>query len=250
MIDLKTPLQIQTMMQGGERLRNVSGTLKKEIREGMATEDIDKRARYLLRSHGGESSFTKVKGYRWSTCLPINEQVVHTPPSKRRLKKGDVLTLDIGMFYDGYHTDYADTFVIGESNDPMTDKFLEVGKNCLSRAIKVLKKGNRIGHVSSVIQETILRNGYFVLRDLTGHGIGRELHEDPFVPGYLSGPISSTPEIRAGLVVAIEVIYSMGTEKIAYEPGDGWSIATIDGSLSACFEHTVAVTEKGPVLLT
>ena len=249
MIQLKSLEEIAIMRRGGERLRKVASTLKSEIREGMMTEDIDKRAKDLLKSYQGEPSFTKVKGYKWATCLPINEQVVHTPPSKRKLKNGDVLTLDIGMYHGGFHTDYADTFIVGASTDPKVNKFLEVGKNCLSKATSEFKIGNYVGQISKVIDDSIHGSGYFILRELTGHGIGRKLHEDPFIPGYLDRPVRETPKIQSGLVVAIEIIYSMGTEKIVYE-ADGWSIKTADERLSACFEHTVTATKNGPLILT
>ena len=154
------------------------------------------------------------------------------------------MTIDIGAYYRGFHTDYATTFIVGTSKDAKTDKFLRVGKETLDRAILQAKVGNYLGNISEVIEDGIYSNGYHIIEQLTGHGVGHELHEDPFVQGYLDKNLNETLKIRAGLVLAIEVIYSMGTEHIANEKGNNWSIVTADESLSACFEHTVAITDK------
>lgn len=250
MIDLKTPREIKIMEDGGKRLREVAETLLSHIKPATTTQEIDSEAEKLIKRHGGEASFKSVKGYRWTTCLPINEQVVHTPPSGRVLEKGDVLTLDIGMYYHGFHTDYADTIIVGDTQKDEVKRFLTIGKNTLAHAIQIAKAGNHIGHISSVIESEIRGSGYFILKELTGHGIGRKLHEDPFVFGYLDKPVEKTPLIKPGLVIAIEIIYSMGSEQIVYEKGSDWSIKTADSSLSACFEQTVAVTDKNTLILT
>ena len=250
MIHYKQAEEIQIMKEGGVKLREAVKLLLPTIRPGQTTQEIDKRAKKLILSQGAEISFNKVKGYSWATCLPINEQVVHTPPGKRAIKEGDVLTIDIGAYYRGFHTDYATTFVVGASGDEKTETFLRVGKETLDKAIQQAKVGNHLGNISEAIEEGIYSNGYHIMEQLTGHGVGHELHEDPFVPGYLDKPLNETLKIRAGLVLAIEVIYSMGTEHIANEKGDNWSIVTADGSLSACFEHTVAITDKNTFILT
>ena len=250
MIDYKSEEEILRMREGGARLRKVVSTLLPEIKVGQTTEEIDKRAEELIIKEGGQSSFKKVKGYKWSTCLTINEQVVHTPPSSRRLADGDVLTVDIGMFYQGFHTDFATTVVVGEKSDQEKETFLEAGKQTLKAAIGEAKSGQRIGHISAAIEKGIETAGYFIMKDLTGHGVGRELHEDPFVPGYVDGAIEKSLMIKPGLVIAIEVIYSKGTEKIKPEPGNDWSIISADRSLTACFEHSVAITKKGTLILT
>ena len=159
------------------------------------------------------------------------------------------MTLDIGMLYQGLHTDYATTKVVGKNKDAKIHKFLQIGEEALYQAIKVVKIGNRIGSISSVIEKKITKNGYFIIKQLTGHGIGKELHEDPYVFGFIERPINKSPLIEKGLVIAIEIIYAMGTEKMVYEEDD-WSIITKDRSLSACFEHTVAATNEGPLILT
>lgn len=249
-IDLKTEDEIEIMKEGGLRLKKVVGALLKKIEVGETTEKIDKLAEELIKKEGGEASFKKVKGYFWTTCLPINNQVVHTPPDNRRLKQGDLLTVDIGMYYKGYHTDFATTFVVGEEPNSEVKRFLDSGKKALDKAIGFAKSGNRLGQISEAIGKEIYGQGYFIMKELTGHGIGRTLHEDPFVFGYLERPIEKTLLIKPGLTIAIEVIYSVGTEEIAYEKESDWSITTKDGSLSACFEHTIAVNEKNSLVLT
>ena len=251
MIHLKEDKEIKIMQEGGKILRQVVAELKKNvIQVGITTLEIDNQAQKLIKKFGGQISFNKVKDYYWATCLPINEEIVHSPPSKRVLKKGDVLTLDIGVYFRGFHTDFADTFVVGETKDKKIKRFLEVGKETLNQAMKKLKKGGRLGEVSEAIEQNITRHGYFVVKKLTGHGIGRSLHEDPYVFGYLARPIEQTELIKPGLAVAIEVIYSMGTEEMVYDRDHPWIIKTQDNSLSACFEHSLVVTDKDTVILT
>ena len=250
MVKLKTPEEIEIMKTGGEKLRNGVAELTPRITEGVSTNDIDKWAEELIKGQGGESSFKRVPGYHWTICCPINEQVVHTPPSTRKLKDGDVFTLDIGMYYKGFHTDFAKSWVIGKPKSPEYISFLETGKDILTRALSQIRTEKYLGEISDFIHEEITKRHYFILRELTGHGIGRDLHEDPSVPNYLDRPVQKTMKIVPGLVVAIEVIYSMGTEEIAYEKDSEWSIRTQDNSMSACFEHTIAVTDTNTIILT
>jgi len=250
MINYKTKQEIEIMKQGGKKLKRVVSQLLGFVKTGMTTGEIDCEAERLLKKEGAEPSFKKVKGYFWSTCISINEQVVHTPPSKKVIKLKDVITIDIGAYYKGFHTDFSTTFVVGDKGDNKTTKFLKTGEDALYKAIKKATFGNRIGDISKTIQQEIYGNGYFIMKQLTGHGIGRELHEDPFIPGFLNGSIDNTTIINEGLVIAIEVIYSEGTEEIKTESGSKWSIVTADGSLSACYEHTVAITDKTTVILT
>lgn len=250
MVQYKTDEEIKVMIAGGEKLRQAVAQLIPLIQAGITTHDVDRYAQRLILAQGAETSFKRVKGYHWTTCLPINEQVVHTPPGPRIIKEGDVLTIDIGAYYKGFHTDYATTFMVGNTKDEKVNTFLKMGEKALQKAIGQAKNGNYIGQISKAIEEQICPSGYHIMEQLTGHGVGRELHEDPFIPGFLNGPIEKTLKIRPGLVIAIEVIYSMGTEDIAYEKGNNWSIVTADGSLSACFEHTVAITEKNTYILT
>lgn len=250
MIHLKTKEEIEIMKEGGKRLKKVVDNLLPIIKEGLTTIIIDKKADDLIKQFGGESSFKKVKNYYWSTCLTINDQVVHTPPSTRILKKDDVLTVDIGFFYKGFHTDYATSLIIGDISGKRKEIFLETGKEALVKAIKKVQVNNYLGEISEEIEKTIKGQGLFVIKQLTGHGIGRNLHEDPFIMGYLDRPIVKTIKLKEGLTLAIEIIYSTGTEEIMTEKGSDWSLVTVDHSLSACFEKTVAVTNDGPLILT
>lgn len=250
MIHLKTKEEIEIMKSGGEKLRKVVSELMPIVKAGITTKEIDEKAEELIKKQGGEPSFKKVQGYDWTICIPINEQVVHTPPSERKIKDGDVVTIDIGMYYKGFHTDYADTIIVGKTNDKTIVHFLDVGKKALYKAIDEARSGKRLGHISQTIEKEIYGNGYKILKDLTGHGIGRNLHEDPYVFGFLDRPVEKTGLIHSGLVVAIEVIYSVGAEDFVREKNDDWSVITKDHSLSACFEHTVAITDKETVVLT
>ncbi|OGK25090.1 type I methionyl aminopeptidase [Candidatus Roizmanbacteria bacterium RIFCSPLOWO2_01_FULL_37_13] len=249
MIKLKIKEEIGIMKEGGRRLREVVKELIPQIKAGITTKQIDNKAEKLIIKMGGEASFKKVKGYFWSTCLPLNEQIVHTPPSDRVLKECDVLTVDIGMYYKGFHTDFADTIAIGKVSEDVT-KFLQTGRKTLDLAIKKTKKESRIGEISQTIQKEVGKAGYSIVKELTGHGVGRNLHEDPYIPGFLDRPVENTLIIKPGLVIAIEIIYAMGNGKMEYEENDDWSIRTTDKSLSACFEHTVAVTDGGSIILT
>ncbi len=250
MVNLKTDTEIEVMAEGGRRLKKVVKDLLPLIKPGISTKEIDDQAERLIHAQGGKSSFKTVTGYNFSTCTPINEQIVHTKPSGRILKTGDALTLDIGMLYKGWHTDYAITKVVGgQSKNPKINKFLKVGEEALYLAIKKAQVGQRLGSISEIIEREITGNGYFIIKELTGHGIGKKLHEDPYVFGFVDKPINKSPVIKKGLVIAIEIIYAMGTDSMVYED-DNWSIITEDRSISACFEHTIAVTDQGPIILT
>lgn len=249
MIHLKTKEEIEIMKEGGMKLREVLKELVTYVKVGVTTDEIDKVAEKLIISTDSEPSFKTVQGYKWTICAPINEQAVHTPPSSRILKSGDLLTIDIGLIYKGFHTDTATSMVVGESTLEK-DKFLRVGKETLMKAIEKAKVGAYTGEISQVMEDGIYANGYFVLKDLTGHGIGKKLHEAPNIFNYLDKPVHKTLKMQEGLVIAVEIIYSMGSEKIAYEKEDGWSIITSDKSLAACFEHTIALTSENTYILT
>ncbi len=250
MIKLKTRREMEIMAESGRRLKKVVTSLLPKIKVGKTTNEIDKEAEKLIRDLGGEPSFQRVKNYNWSTCLPINEQIVHTPPAGRVLKEGDVLTLDIGFYHRGFHTDYATTFIVGRKQDEETLRFLEIGREALNKALKKVKAGRYLGEISQTIEENIVKNNFKVIPELTGHGIGRQLHEDPYVPGFLDAPVEKTYTMKPGLVIAVEVIYAKGGNKIKFEKGSDWSIVTADGSLSACFEHTIAIIDKRALILT
>lgn len=246
---IKTSIEIEIMKKGGLILQQVMKDLLSFVKVGVSTEAIDKEAERLIKSRDALPSFNTVKNYHWTTCLPINDQIVHTKPSSRILKDGDILTIDIGCLYKNYHTDHATSFIVGQAKSPLDQKFLQQGKETLEMAIKSLKNGRHLGEVSKTIMDNLDKYKLGVVKELTGHGIGRQLHEDPFIPGWCNRPIEETMIVRPGLVVAIEIIYARGSGKMKYE-ADNWSIVTADHSLSACFEHTVAVLENSALILT
>lgn len=248
-IILKNEREIELMMEGGRRLKKVVDQLIPLVKAGLKTKEIDQIAEELIKNEGGEPSFKKVKGYFWSTCLSINEQVVHTPPSDRRVTEGDILTIDLGFYFEGFHTDWATTILIGDSNQTKK-KFLQAGEETLEKAISQFQLGKRVGHISETIELSLKKHGFFPIEELTGHGIGRDLHEEPFVPGVLFEPIDRTPLIEDGMALAIEVIYSENKTKIKYEDKQKWSLVTANRSLAACFEKTVVIYKNRPLILT
>ena len=250
MIQYKTPKEIKTMQKCGEILKAVMAEVVPQIEPGMTTLKIDELVQTGIKKRGGDLSFNKVDGYKWAICASVNNQLVHTPPSKYVLKNGDVLTIDIGVYFEGYHTDHAITFIVGTNDDPKLKTFLNVGKVALEKALKEVIVGNYVGDVSRVFQTEIENAGYSIVKRLTGHGIGKELHEEPYVPCFVSKPRTETTPFKPGMVVAIEVMYAMGSGEMMHEPGNHWSIATSDGSISAQFEHTIAVLDKNTLILT
>jgi methionyl aminopeptidase len=249
MIYLKTKEEIEKMVEGGKRLRQVAHDLKKVIKPGISTFEIDKLAEELIIKAGGYPAFKKVENYFWTVCVPVNEEIVHTPPSKNKiLKEGDVLTIDIGMEYQGFNTDYADSMIVGR-DIYRRQPFLDIGRRTLEKAISKAKWENYIGDISLTIDREITKAGFSIVKELVGHGIGRELHEDPFVPGFCDQKRETTPRLEEGLTIAIEIIYSQGSGKMKYRKGDEWTIVTADGSISACFETTVAILKKKTLIL-
>src|SRR3989344_682779 len=236
MITIKNQQEIESMRKGGVLLKKVMAELLPFVKPGISTKSVDKRAEVLIRGYGAEPSFQKVKGYQWATCLPINDQIVHTPPSERILKIGDLLTIDIGVYYQSYHTDYALSYCVGEMSDKKLQIFLDTGKNALEQAIMYIRHKNIIKQISQSIEKSIKKSGYHVIKNLTGHGIGKKLHEDPLIAGYVDGSTDQMSVIEKGMAFAIEVIYAMGTSQMKSEVGNKWSLVTADGSLAACFE--------------
>ena len=216
------------------------------VKVGAKCIDLDTVAEKEIKSRGGESSFKTVDDYKWTICTTINNQVVHGIPNQRQLENGDILGIDIGAIYKGYHSDMAISVPVGTVTEDIK-KFLEVGKRTLKEAITKVKVGNRIGDISAAIQEMIEGAGYGVVKNLTGHGVGKSLHEEPMVPGF--GKKGVGPSILEGMVLAIEVIYAKKSGDV-YVEDDGWTISTQDGSLGGLFEQTIAVMKDGPVVLT
>lgn len=252
MIFLKTAKEIETMAEGGEILSSVMRKVINRVEPGMKTSEIDRIAENEILARKAKPSFKMVPGYKWATCLTLNDEVVHGIPGDKKVKKGDILGIDMGVYYGGFHTDMSRTIEIngkGQMANGKNNVFLKTGEFALKKAINEAKPGNRVGHISQVIQSTIESSGYSVVRELTGHGIGHKLHEDPMIPGFLDQEMEKTPLLKAGMVIAIEVIYNQGSPRVAL-CSDGWTIKTKDDKISALFEGTVAVTASGPFVLT
>ncbi len=247
MIVLKTTRELSLMK---EACRISAGALKvagEAVRPGVSTWEIDKIAYDYIISQGAEPNFLNLYGFPATACISINDEVIHGIPSKKRiLKSGDIVSIDLGAKVNGYNGDNAATFACGEISDE-AKRLIETTKQSLYEAIRFAVPGGRLGDIGFAVQRYCEERGYGVVREYTGHGIGKALHEDPSVPNY--GTPGRGVRLLPGMTVAIEPMINQGTAKIKQLP-DGWTIKTADGKLSAHFEHTVAITKDGPVILT
>jgi methionyl aminopeptidase len=247
-IKIKTPEEIEIMMEAGKKLARVKNALALAVKPGVTGMDIENLAVKLVKEEGAEGSFNKVPGYSWLTCINVNEGLVHGIPTKSLVfKKGDVVSIDVGLYYKGFHSDTSIT--VGIDVAPEIRKFLNIGQNALEKAIAKARPGNYIYNISGAIQETIEGAGYSTIKALVGHGVGRELHEDPQIPCFVPGRIEDSAKIVPGMTLAIEIMYAMGEDKVEILE-DGWTIAMRDGKISALYEESVAVTEKGTKVMT
>jgi methionyl aminopeptidase len=250
MINIKTKEEIEIMKTGGKILSDTLWEVMSFIKPGISELELDALAEKSILEKGGEPGFKKVPGYKHTICISTNDVVVHGIPTDYKVKTGDVVGIDCGVFYKGFHTDMSETAIAGEAMDSKVTNFLNIGKKALNEAIKQAKIGNHIGDISKTIQDTVeVQNSYSIVRSLVGHGVGKELHEDPEVPGFLAKRIEKTPLFKEGMVIAVEVIYNMGGHDLIIDD-DGWTLRTRDGSLSGLFERTLAITENGPLILT
>lgn len=234
------------MAEAGRIAGEVLEELIKRIKPGLSTLELDRLAEDLIKRAGGEPGFKRVEGYYHSICTTVNEQVVHGIPKEHRLKEGDIVSVDLGVYYQGFHSDTAVTVPVGKVSKDIED-FLATGQHALYQGIKQVKAGGRVGDISSVIEKTLRSKNFSIVKTLTGHGVGRELHEEPLVPNF--GRAGEGEELKVGLVIAIEPIYTNGSPEIYLEP-DGWTITSENATLAGLFEHTVAVTADGPKILT
>jgi len=246
-IKLKTAAEIEKMAANARVLAAVFREVRKLVVPGARTADIDAAVEREIRNAGCEPSFKGYSGYPASACISINEVVVHGIPSQRKLREGDIVGIDIGLIRDGFHADSAETFPVGEI-DAEANKLLTVTRECLGKAIAQARAGNRISAIGIAVENHARQHGFSVVESLVGHGIGRDLHEDPQVPNYrcFTAP---DPVIEEGLVIAIEPMINAGTKRVV-TADDQWTVVTADRKLSAHFEHTVAVTANGPQVLT
>lgn len=246
-IGLKSPAEIEIMAEGGQKLSLILAEVLNKIKPGLSTLQIDSWIDEGIEKAGGKPSFKMVKDYRYASCVGLNAEVVHSIPKiDKKVRVGDLLKIDLGMLYKGFHTDLSWTIEVGTKKE---SNFLKTGEEALRQAVEIAKKGNRVGHISQKIQEIIQNGGYQPVRVLTGHGIGRSLHEEPMIPGVFKGKLERTPLLEKGMTLAVEVIYAQKSPDVVLE-SDGWTISTKDGKISALFEETIAITENGPLILT
>ncbi|MCL5407608.1 MAG: type I methionyl aminopeptidase [Patescibacteria group bacterium] len=246
-IELKNQAEIAKMRQGGKIASRILKSLESQAKEGVTTLELDQMAEKMILEADAKPSFKGFQGYPGSVCISVNEEVVHGIPSTRILKDGDVVGLDIGVYYQGFHTDTALTCVVGDEVSPEIKKLLEVTLQALSEGIKLCKAGVHLGDVQNVIQKTVEGAGFGVIRDLVGHGVGRALQEPPQIPNY--GEPSTGPILKEGITLAIEPMVSMGDWHIKIL-NDHWTVVTADKSLSAHFEHTIVVGKNNAEILT
>ena len=250
MISIKTDKEIEIMRQGGKILAEILKKLEKMVKPGITTWSLEELARQLTKEAGAEPAFLDYNDYPAALCVSINEEIVHCLPSERKIIPGDLVSLDFGIKYKEFNVDSAVTILVKSENDPkynLKKKLIGTTKGCLEKGITVAKAGNTIGDISYAIQKHAEKNGFLVIRDLVGHGIGRELHEEPEVPNF--GKPGKGPVFKAGMTIAIEPMLSAGSYEVV-EDKKTLAWRTKDNSLSAHFEHTVAITKNGPLVLT
>jgi methionyl aminopeptidase len=248
LIQLKSQREIEIMARGGKILADTVRLMERTVKPGMTTADLDAIAEEFIRSHPGATpSFKGLYNFPASICSSINNEIVHGIPSRKRvLNEGDVVSIDVGVFYEGYHTDSATTVAVGKVDDE-SQRLLSVTREALSAGVAVAKAGNHLGDIGAAVQAVVEAAGFSVVRDLVGHGIGTGFHEEPQVPNY--GKPNRGIRLVPGLTIAIEPMVNVGKPGIRTMP-DKWTVVTIDGKRSAHFEHTVAITENGPRVLT
>ena len=235
------------MTEGGKRLGAIKTQLMSAVKAGVTPLEIDSLCRELILKGGDQPSFKMVPGYSHSTCINVNEGIVHGIPGSTPFKAGDLVKVDLGLYHEGFHLDSAFTLQVPPL-DPKVSTFISVGQQALKLAIAQARPGNSIYDISLAMQDTIETAGYKAIRDLTGHGVGRELHMEPYIPCYADRS-SKKHVIHPNQTLAIEVMYAMGDYHLVEAP-DGWTLSTQDGSLTGMIEETVFVSEEGPIILT
>ncbi len=247
MIILKSREEIEKMRAANLIVVEVMAMLAEQIAPGVTTIELDRMAEELVRTRGGVPSFVGYQGYRHTLCTSINDEVVHGIPGSRRIEAGDIVSVDCGVFLDGFHGDHAYTFYVGKNPPTEIERFLRVSEESLYQGIAQMQVGKRLFDISAAVQQHAESHGYSVVRDYVGHGIGRSLHEEPQVPNF--GRAGTGMKLIPGLVLAIEPMVNMGGPDVKLLP-DGWTVVTKDQSLSTHFEHSIALTEDGPYILS
>ncbi|MBF0504087.1 MAG: type I methionyl aminopeptidase [Candidatus Omnitrophica bacterium] len=245
-IRIKSPIEVDILRKAGKILSSIVGQLQSSLTSGMTTKDIDLKAQELIQKNNVVAAFKGYHGFPGAACVSVNEGVVHGIPGKRVICNGDIVSIDIGIIYEGYYSDMAVTVPIGTPSVEIR-RLLDVTRESLYRGIDQAREGRRLSDISFAVQNFVEMHGFSVVRDFVGHGIGRALHEDPEIPNY--GRPSEGPVLAEGMVFAIEPMVNMGTHRTR-TLADGWTVVTEDGKPSAHFEHTIAITSKGPEILT
>ncbi len=245
-IGIKGDDEIKIMREGGRILGMILSELQKMLQEGVCGLEIDQKAEALMKQYGVLPSFKGYRGFPNVVCFNVNDQVVHGIPGKSMLKNGDIVTIDCGVIYKDFHTDSAVSAGVGSIGSEL-DRFLKTAEKALQKGIEAAGPGVRIHKISGTIQDIVERNGYSVVRDLTGHGIGKNLHEDPYVPNFRD--LHHGPILQPGMTIAIEPIITMGNGRVKTLK-DNWTIITADGSFATQVEHTILITKKGVEILT
>jgi methionyl aminopeptidase len=246
MVIIKTPQEIERIRVACQAVAEVLRELQEEIRPGIRTLDLDRKAEKQLRSRGMRPAFLGYRGYPRTLCASVNEEVVHGIPSKRELREGDIVGLDLGAIYEGYYGDAAVTVSVGRVGD-RARRLMKVTEESLYKGIEKAVVGGRLSDISAAVQKHVEEQGYSVVRDFVGHGVGRSLHEDPQIPNH--GAPGKGIRLEAGLVLAIEPMINEGTYEVEILE-DGWTAVTKDRKLSAHYEHTIAIADEGPVVLS
>ncbi|MBI2902938.1 MAG: type I methionyl aminopeptidase [Candidatus Methylomirabilis oxyfera] len=246
MIILKSPWEIDLIRKSGRIVAEALARLTKLVEPGITTLDLDLVAEEYILKRGGTPAFKGYRGYPYTLCASVNEQVVHALPSERKLREGDIISLDLGAIVDGYYGDAAVTVPVGQVSAE-AKRLIDVTQESLQRAIEAARPGNRLSDISHAVQSAVEAEGFAVVRVFVGHGIGRSLHEEPQIPNF--GPPGHGPVLKTGMVLAIEPMVNTGSPDVMILE-DRWTAVTCDKSLSAHFEHTVAVTENGTEVLT
>ena len=246
MIIIKSPREIEQLKRSNAIVAEVFNKLKGMISPGVTTKELDQVAEEYILSKGGRPAFKGYRGFPGTLCISINEEVVHGIPGQRRLKEGDIVSLDVGVNFLGYYGDAAITFPVGEV-DPEAKRLLEVTEKALTIGIEKAKIGNRLFDISYAIQRWVESHGFSVVRDFVGHGIGKDLHEEPQIPNF--GAPHQGPRLEKGMVFALEPMVNEGTYEVRVL-SDGWTVVTADGKRSAHFEHTLAINDDGPEILS
>lgn len=243
---IKSPSEIEKMRKAGRKTAMIMAEMEKMIRPGVTALELDRKAAEVIVREGAKPAFKGYMGYPAHICVSINEEVVHGIPKERALEEGDVVGIDLGAVWEGFYGDMARTFAIGKVDHTVLD-LIRVTEESLWKGIEQCTPENRLGDVSHAIEQWVTQHGYSVVRDFVGHGIGTKMHEDPPVPNF--GKPQTGPRLQVGMVLAIEPMVNLGKADVKIL-SDGWTVVTKDGKLSAHFEHTVAITEKGPEVLT